>query len=180
MHLHAPQVLAAISGFLALSSANPLSFDAALGKLDKRGCQADCGLPNRPLARQRGQPCGGQCDQTYRLGSETCSCDLGAIVSFPAVRSLPTEYRRSPLGLLWPLCVSVNSRRPRKFAVLTLFDRSSAKISNGSLWLIALVRANAASITSLGLRPVGELATPRDGRWAVMVRGEAWVSFPRQ
>ena len=61
--------------------------------------------------------------------------------------------------------------------MLTLFDRSSAKISNGSLWLIALVRANAASITSLGLRPVGELATPRDGRWAVMVRGEGRIDL---
>ncbi|KAI4219081.1 MAG: hypothetical protein L6R36_008574 [Xanthoria steineri] len=132
MHLHAPQVLAAISGLLALSSANPLSFDAALGKLDKRGCQADCGLPNRPLARQLGQPCGGQCDQTYRLGSETCSCDLGAI------------------------------------------------ISNGSLWLIALAQANAASITSPGLRPMGELATPRDGKSAVTVRVEGSVDQSRR
>lgn len=87
----------------------------------------------------------------------------------------PYRVPAKSLALLWTRCVSVNGRWWRKFAVLTLFDRSSAKLSNGSSWLIALVRANAASITSLGLGPVGELATPRDGRWAVMPRGEGRV-----
>lgn len=82
MHLHATQVLAAISGFLALCSTNRLSLDATLGKLDKRACPADCNNPNLPLARRLGQPCGGDCDLTYRTGAETCSCSLGAIVSF--------------------------------------------------------------------------------------------------
>lgn len=80
MHLPTFQIFAAVTGFLAVSSANPLSFEATSGDLTKRACPADCNN-QYPLARKLGQPCGGDCDKTYRLGSETCSCNLGAIVS---------------------------------------------------------------------------------------------------
>ena len=80
MHFSTTQVIAAIAGLLALSSASPLISEAAPDDLVKRACPADCN--NRyPLARKLGQPCGGNCDKTYRAGSETCSCNLGAIVS---------------------------------------------------------------------------------------------------
>lgn len=82
MHLSATKVLGAMIGLLAISAASPLSSEAAPEGLIKRACPADCN--NKfPLARKLGQPCGGDCDKTYRLGSETCSCNLGAIVSHP-------------------------------------------------------------------------------------------------
>ena len=82
MYLHTTQVLAALAGFLALTTANPLNLDAAPAALDKRACPADCNN-QYPLARKLGQPCGGDCDKTYRAGATTCSCNLGAIVSLP-------------------------------------------------------------------------------------------------
>ncbi|CAL8584420.1 hypothetical protein XPA_010022 [Xanthoria parietina] len=79
MYLYTTQVLAALAGFLALTTANPLNLDAAPAALDKRACPADCNN-QYPLARKLGQPCGGDCDKTYRAGATTCSCNLGAIV----------------------------------------------------------------------------------------------------
>ena len=80
MHFFKTQVIAAIAGLLALSSASPLISEAAPDALVKRACPADCNN-QFPLARKAGAPCGGDCDKTYRAGSETCSCNLGAIVS---------------------------------------------------------------------------------------------------
>ncbi|KAL8798237.1 MAG: hypothetical protein Q9223_007951, partial [Gallowayella weberi] len=81
MHFNTLELLTTITGLLAVStSANPLlSPENTAFDLNKRACPADCGLPALPLARRVGAPCNGGCDTTYTAGSETCSCNLGAI-----------------------------------------------------------------------------------------------------
>lgn len=77
-----PKVLGAMIGLRALSFTSPLSSEAAPEGLVERDCPDDC--DNRyPLAPKLEQPCGGSCDTTYSSGSETSSCNLGAIVSQP-------------------------------------------------------------------------------------------------
>lgn len=83
MYLSSSQIVVAISGFLAVCAANHVAVDAAPATLEKRACPADCNN-QYPLSRKLGQPCGGSCDRTYSAGSETCSCNLGAIVSPPS------------------------------------------------------------------------------------------------
>lgn len=82
MHLLKTIGIGAIACLLALSSASPLLSEDVPEGLVKRACPADCNN-KYPLARKLGKPCGGSCDKTYKAGSETCSCNLGAIVSQP-------------------------------------------------------------------------------------------------
>ena len=98
MYFAASQVIAAISGLLALCYANPFSLNTAPGKLDKRACPTNYNN-QYSLAHKLGKPYGGNCDRTYRAGATTCSCNLGAIVS--GSQSVPTLiYHSSNLEAL--------------------------------------------------------------------------------
>ncbi|KAL8806042.1 MAG: hypothetical protein Q9182_001574 [Xanthomendoza sp. 2 TL-2023] len=82
MRFNTLELLTTITGLLAVStSANPLAFSEGETAFDltKRACPAECGPGGPPLARKVGAPCNGGCDTTYSAGSETCSCNLGAI-----------------------------------------------------------------------------------------------------